>query len=69
MLTPEQLEEAKQLLGTTETIEVPTADITESTEAQTSSDTPVESTVTTSNTSSVYCPNCSHLLVKVSNAN
>lgn len=72
-LTPEQLEEARQLLGiseqSTETAEVPAADTAESTESQASSDTPVESTpaAVTDNTLSVYCPNCSHLLAKVSN--
>lgn len=68
-LTPEQLEEARQLLGIPEeTAEVPAADTAESTGSQTTTDAPVEPTpAVTDNTLSVYCPNCSHLLAKVSN--
>lgn len=71
-LTPEQLEEARQLLGisdqSAETAEVPAADTAESTGSQEEADAPVQSTpAVTDNTLSVYCPNCSHLLAKVSN--
>lgn len=80
-LTPEQLEEARQLLGIPnhsggiEAIPPATADNTEGTATAESdqkvTDTPAPAVDTapavSADTLSVYCPNCSHLLAKVSN--
>jgi hypothetical protein len=70
-LTPEQLEEAKQLLGIPEEAAPATADTAESFTTSDSTtattDTPVDPVPAAGNSLSVYCPNCSHLLAKVSN--